>query len=131
MADDDYVFPGFYDPREYDGYSKLPHDFIDDALSRINNLAEMKVVLYVLRHTWGFQEIDTWKYFSIDHFMNGRMYSDGRRMDSGTGLSEMSVRHGLKKAVEHGYLCEKVDKRDLARIRKSYKLKIRQTESGV
>lgn len=123
-------FSGFYDPRCYDGYSKLPHEFIDDALSRIDSLAEMKVVLYVLRHTWGFQEFDTFKKITTDEFMHGRKRRDGTRMDNGTGLSDFGVRDGLAKAVKHGYLLCEVDKRDLGRIKKYYRLKMRDEEEA-
>ncbi len=114
------VYPGF-DLSEMLGYSQLYHDWLDDIL-QIDNLAEMKVVLYIFRHTCGFHEDDEYKHLTIDDFMNGR-YSSSGRMDKGTGLSEMSVRNGLKKAEDEGYILSKTDSRDKARIRKSYRLR--------
>jgi len=60
--------------------------------------------------------------------MHGRKKKDGTRMDNGTGLSNTSVVDGTKRAVEHGYLDEEIDNRDKARIKKSYRLKMRKQE---
>ncbi len=61
--------------------------------------------------------------------MHGRKTSSGSRLDQGTGLSKPSVIDGLKSAVQHGYLAEEVDRRDAARIKKSYMPKMRRGES--
>jgi hypothetical protein len=121
-------FPGFSSPDD-EGFTRIPHDFFE-VCSQINNVAELKVILYIARHTWGFQEYSKWKRFSVNELMHGRR-SGGKRMDSGTGLSEMSVRHGLEKAVYHGYLVCGVDNRDLARITKYYYLKMHESEEQV
>lgn len=84
----------------------------------------MKVVEYVLRHTWGYSEYDIVKKITTDEFMHGRKGKDGNRIDSGTGLSNKSVVEGLSKAVEHGLLEVEIDDRDRARIKKYYKLKM-------
>lgn len=110
-------FKGFEKPTE--NYSKLPHSFIDQ-LPEIDTMAEMKVVLYLLRHTWGFSEFGKPKKLTTDEFANGRKKRDQSRMDSGTGLSENSVRAGLDKAVEHGFILVETDESDKARIEKWY-----------
>lgn len=118
------VFEGFFNPTMFVvGFTQLPHEFIEN-LHKIESIAEIKVILYVMRHTWGFQEFDTWKHLTTDEFMYGRMTKDGR-MDNGTGLSKVSVITGIEKAIEHGFLLCRVDNHDLARVRKSYKLKMR------
>jgi len=43
------MFPGFTEPTE--NWSKLPHSLIG-ALPDIRTVAELKVILYILRHTW-------------------------------------------------------------------------------
>ena len=56
-------FSGFVPPTE--NYSKLPHAMIE-ALPLVTSLAEMKVILYVLRHTWGYQDDE--KRINLDEF---------------------------------------------------------------
>ena len=123
-----FAFSGFDSSAIEMGYSQLAHEWLDNMLSGIDNLAELKVVLYIFRHTCGFQEPEDYKHITIDEFMSGRCYADGSRMDNGTGLSEMSVRSGLKKAEGEGYIEVKTNRRDLARIRKSYRLRFQECE---
>lgn len=113
------MFEGFDNPDRY-GFTRIPHDWID-LLPAIESLAELKILLYVARHTWGFQEVDTWKRITLEQFMHGR-----NSLDNGTGLSRKSVVAGLKQAIDHGYLLCKTDDKDKARIKKWYKLTIRQ-----
>jgi hypothetical protein len=114
------TFNGFTPPVS--NYFRMPNEWIN-ICAEITNLAELKVVQYVLRHTWGYHEYDGQpKPITIDEFMHGRKRKNGTRIDKGTGLSEMSVRNGLEKAIEHGYIICESDERDKARIKKSYKL---------
>ena len=121
------VFEGFSHPQDV-GFTRLPNDWLDE-LAQIDNLAELKIILYLARHSWGFQEYDQWKKITTDEFMNGRRYGDGTRMDNGTGLSEMSVRHGLHKAIEQGYILLGIDQHDKARKKLYYKLKMKAPKS--
>src|SRR5437899_8188066 len=98
-------------------------------MASIDNLAELKVIEYLMRHTWGFKEYDQFKFITIDEFMHGRLRSDGvTRMDKGTGLkSDRSVKDGLKAAIDDGYVvCEQDAK---AKVKKSYKLKMQQVDT--
>ncbi len=97
-----------------------------DITAEINNIAELKVVEYILRHTWGYQEYGVKKHITIDEFVNGRRRQDGSRMDLGTGLSERAVYDGLRKAVENGLIDEETDDSDRGRIKKSYSLRMRE-----
>lgn len=115
-------FDGFDIPRQ--NYSKLPHDLIF-ALPEIETVAELKVIIYTLRHTWGYAEYGKPKRITVDEYMFGRKRKDGTRIDNGTGLSENSVRAGLEKAIEHGFLLVEVNDSDKARIEKLYCLNIR------
>jgi len=112
-------FPGFDAPTQ--NYSKLPHALID-ALPMFHTHGELAVVLYILRHTWGFSEYDTPKRISLDEFVNGRKRSNGTRMDSGCGASLSSVQRALKLAETHGFIVSETDDTDAGRIAKSYKL---------
>jgi hypothetical protein len=113
------TFTGFPIPKQ--NYSKLPHSFID-LLPSFNSMAELKVVIYLLRHTWGYSEFGQTKKITIDEFMNGRKLKDGSRMDQGTGLSNNSVITGLKRAIDHKYILVEIDDHDKARIKKYYAL---------
>ena len=113
----DSIFAGFSKPKS--NYSKLPHELIDE-LPNINSLSELKVILYILRHTWGFS--DSEKRITIDEFCNGRKRADGTRIDGGCGISPNSVRSGLDSAVQHGYIVVEEDARDLARIKRFYSI---------
>ena len=78
------LFPGFDEPHEH--WSKLPHALIDQ-LPAISTMAELKVILYVLRHTWGNQDYEGGRRITLDEFSHGRKQRDGTRIDAGTGLS--------------------------------------------
>lgn len=121
-------FQGFVPPTS--NFYKTPNIWID-ICAEINNLAELKVVQYVLRHTWGYQEYEITKAITTDEFMHGRKRGDNTRMDKGTGLSNRSVIDGLRKAVDDGYLVCEIDDSDKARIIKSYALKMQSPASGV
>ena len=111
-------FPGFEKPQQ--NWSKMPHDII--AYMSAMAGSELKVVLYVLRHTWGYQEFGIVKRITLDEFQNGRKKSDGTRIDGGTGLSTNSVKEAVKKAVERGFLIRELDGRDPGRQSHAYAL---------
>ena len=94
-------FEGFSKPEA--NFFRLPNEWTD-ITAQVTSLAEMKLVEYVLRHTWGYSEYDIVKKITTDEFMHGRKGKDGNRIDHGTGLSNKSVIEGLHKAVEHGLL---------------------------
>lgn len=131
--DDDDVFPGFWHPDVYpeEGHTRLPHELIEH-MHRMSD-PELRIVLYIFRHTWGFQEIDNeiskkklgrGKKLTTDEFMKGRKLSDGTRMDEGTGLSDRGVKNGIAQALKHGYILCEVDDNDKARIKKYYSIKV-------
>src|SRR5436309_12621942 len=115
-------FEGFNKPEA--NFFRLPNEWTD-ITARITSLAELKLVEYVLKHTWGYSEFDMVKKITTDEFMSGRKKKNGERIDTGTGLSKPSVIEGLTSAVKHGLLEVEIDDSDKARIKKSYKLKMR------
>lgn len=121
-------FTGFVRPTS--NYFRMPNIWTD-ITAEIDSLAELKVVEYVLRHTWGFHEFGQPKAISIDEFMHGRRRADKSRMDKGTKLSRPSVIDGLKRAVNHGYLICVTDDSDPARITKSYALNMQDSQEDV
>jgi len=126
MTDTYKSFGGFSDPTQ--NWSRLPHQLIG-ALPLVSSLGEMKVILYVLRHTWGFHDND--KRISTDEFCNGRKHSfrykqkhpdESDRLDKGTGMSKAAVLRGIERAVEHGFIIVETDDSDRGRIKKYYRL---------
>jgi hypothetical protein len=113
------TFNGFEEPKE--NWSKLPHAFIG-ALPLVETEGELKVILYILRHTWGFQ--DTEKKITLDEFKNGRKRRDRTRLDAGTGLSKPTIIDGLERAEQHGFINVEVNDSDKARVKKLYSLRM-------
>ncbi|HYT45676.1 MAG TPA: hypothetical protein VEP90_25345 [Methylomirabilota bacterium] len=118
----DHEFAGFSKPEA--NFFRLPNEWTD-ITAHVTSLAEMKLVEYVLKHTWGYSEFDMVKKITTDEFMHGRKKKSGERVDIGTGLSNKSVIEGLNKAVAHGLLEVEIDDSDKARIKKYYKLKMK------
>jgi hypothetical protein len=114
-------FSGFPQEIRQTDFSILPNVWIN-VCAAIENLAELKVVLYIMRHTWGFNNYDSFVRITIDEFMNGRKRSDGSRMDMGTQLSKVAVVNGLALAEKDGFIVSELDESDKARKKKSYKL---------
>lgn len=125
MRQQEDIFEGFVGPEE--NWSKLPHTLINE-LHKINSLSELKVILYVLRHTWGYGDDE--KKITIDEFAQGRKRKDGRRIDNGIGMSEPAIRAGIRQAVVDGFLIVETDDSDKGRIKNYYSLKIRGKEVG-
>jgi DNA-binding PadR family transcriptional regulator len=121
------VFAGFDRPEA--NYFKMPNSWTD-ITAAIDSIAELKVVEYILRHTWGYQEYGLKKHITIDEFVRGRRRQDGSRMDRGTGLSERAVYDGLRKAVASGLIEEESDDSDRGRVKKSYSLKMRENRQA-
>ena len=118
-------FAGFEEPKE--NWSKLPHALIE-AMPQIETSGELKVILYILRHTWGYHNAqgkrDVEKKITLDEFMHGRRLRDRSRMDTGLGLSKPTIIDGLRRAEQHGFIEVDVDDSDGGRIKKFYRLKM-------
>jgi hypothetical protein len=116
-------FIGFSTPDDGYGYTQLPNELFE-VLDQIDSLTELKIILYILRHTWGFQEHEGQKKITTDEFMKGRKRKDGSRIDRGTGLSDYGVKDGIAKALKHGFITCEVDDGDKGRIKKCYGIKV-------
>lgn len=120
MSDDDpqeKPFTGFVNPKQ--NWSRLPHQLIN-ALPTFSSMAEIVVVLYILRHTWGYK--DKRKRITLDEFEHGRKRKNGTRIDAGVGMSKPSIVSGLKSANTHGFIVVEVDDSDKGRVKKFYSL---------
>ena len=86
---EEFVFGGFGLPR----YTTVPDEVFDILMARLSG-AELKVLLYIVRRTFGFKkEADT---ISIAQMCNGIRRADGSVLDNGTGLSRQSVITAVK-----------------------------------
>ncbi len=117
------TFSGFDIPRQ--NWFKIPSNWTDLTAS-MRSWAEQKVVEYVLRHTWGYQEYGGLKRITLDEFEHGRKRSDGTRIDRGVGMRRQAIISGIRQAVEDGFLIEEKDDSDKARVRKYYGLRMLQ-----
>lgn len=117
-------FEGFRKPEKPNkNFYHVPNEWTD-IMAGIDNLSELKVIEYIMRHTWGFKEYGTLKLFTTEEFVNGRKRKDGTRMDKGTGLGTTAAKQGIAKAIEHGYVICETDESDKGRIKKYYGLKM-------
>lgn len=90
-------FSGFYNPRS----TAVPDNFFDEVLPELSG-AEVKVLLYIFRRTFGFKrDSDN---ISLSQMVAGITRRDGRILDRGTGLGKTSVARALKQLVKKGYV---------------------------
>lgn len=120
------IFSGFALPAT-NAFS-LPLEFMD-ILAGITNIAELKIIIYIIRHTWSARQYGVERWITVDEFMFGvkEYQGDGTftRVDHGTQLCERSVVTGVQKALDAGYVECHIDDHDRGRVRKYYRLKLR------
>ncbi|HEX2914542.1 MAG TPA: replication protein [Chloroflexia bacterium] len=91
------TFHGYGQPT----FTAIPDLFLDHQMQDLTK-AELKVMLYIFRHTYGFQKhCDA---ISYSQFVEGITTRDGRRLDRGAGVSERSVVRALDVLVERGLI---------------------------
>jgi len=90
-----YTFPGFSTPN-----GTIIPDEVFDILLPVLSEAELKVLLYIARRTFGFKkDADN---ISLQQLQHGIITRDGRVLDNGTGLSKSAIIKGTKGLVERG-----------------------------
>ncbi|HEX2915996.1 MAG TPA: replication protein [Chloroflexia bacterium] len=91
------IFHGYGQPT----YTAIPDLFLDQQMQDLSG-TELKVMLYIFRHTYGFQKhCDA---ISYSQFVEGITTRDGRRLDRGAGVCERSVVRALDVLVERGLI---------------------------
>lgn len=86
-------FLGFRSPN----YTQVPDELFDDLLPDLNK-AELKILLYVTRRTFGFKkENDN---ISTHQIMKGIKTKSGKQLDRGTGLSNRAVINAVRSLEE-------------------------------
>jgi Bacteriophage replication protein O len=88
-TDNQATFPGFQFPTT----TPVPDEVFDVLMPQLSG-AELKVLLYICRRTFGFKkESDT---ISLHQIATGIKTRDGRVLDGGTGLCKRHVQRALK-----------------------------------
>src|SRR5262245_17278186 len=83
------AFRGFRSPT----YTMVPDEVFDELLVELSG-AELKVLLYIIRRTFGFKrESDT---ISLSQMLQGIATRDGRVLDRGVGLSKKTLLEALR-----------------------------------
>jgi hypothetical protein len=90
-------FAGFYKPYT----TPVPDNFFDDVLPDLSG-AEVKVLLYIFRRTFGWKKDSD--NISLSQLVSGITRRDGTVLDRGTGLSKPSVSRTLQQLVAKGML---------------------------
>jgi hypothetical protein len=86
-------FKGFISPR----YTQVPDELFDKLMAYLSG-AELKVLLYIIRRTFGFKkEAD---HISLKQICHGIKTREGEILDKGTGLSLSTVQIALKGLLE-------------------------------
>jgi hypothetical protein len=90
-------FRGF----RYPYYTQVPNEILDELLPDLTG-AELKVLLYIVRRTFGFQkDADA---IGLKQLVQGIRTRDGRQQDRGTGLAESSVIRARDGLLEKGII---------------------------
>src|SRR3954466_979968 len=90
-------FRGFRSPS----YTPVPDELFDELLVDLSG-AELKVLLYIIRRTFGFKrESDN---ISLSQMLTGLKTQDGRVLDRGVGLSKKTLLVALRALRERGVI---------------------------
>lgn len=112
-------FQGFDPPRQ--NWTRVPNALFD-RLPEFSSQGELAVVLYCVRHTWGWNASS--QRITLDEFEHGRLRRDGSRIDGGVGMANTSIIRGIKRAIEHGFLDVTEDGIDGGRMTKRYAVRV-------
>ena len=95
---DAYTFPGFSSPR----YTQIPDIVFDELQHRLSG-SEYKVLMYILRRTFGFKKDSD--NISLRQMQEGIVKSDGTRLDYGAGVqSKATLVSAVRKLEELGII---------------------------
>ena len=82
-------FKGFLSPR----YTQVPDELFDELMAHLSG-AGLRVLLYIIRRTFGFKKDSD--NISLNQICKGIMTKRGEVLDCGTGLSQNAVLSALK-----------------------------------
>src|SRR5712692_6896454 len=90
-------FKGYASPN----YTLVPDELFDQQLPDLSG-AELKVLLYVMRRTFGFKKDSD--NISLSQMLSGIKTRDGRQLDRGVGLSKPTLLKALRELIKKGIL---------------------------
>jgi Bacteriophage replication protein O len=91
------TWDGFEEPN----YTPVPDSLFDVLLPYLTD-AELRVLLYLIRRTYGFKKRSD--AVSLSQITNGIVKTDGTRLDSGAGISEAGAKRAIKGLVSKGII---------------------------
>lgn len=86
-------YKGYLSPN----YTPVPDELFDEQLPDLSG-AELKVLLYIIRRTFGFKKDSD--NISLNQLLNGITTKDGSVLDRGTGLSKKTLLETIRSLVE-------------------------------
>jgi len=90
-------FRGFRSPT----YTQVPDELFDELLPELSG-AELKVLLYIIRRTFGFKrDRDS---ISLSQMLHGVQSRSGEVFDRGAGVSKPTLLHALRSLEERGII---------------------------
>src|SRR3954451_22168029 len=95
-----YEFSGFLSPNT----TPVPDVLFDELLLQLDN-AELRVLLYIIRRTYGFKKSSD--DISISQMVDGITRKDGTVLDGGTGLARSSVKRAIIGLLEKNIIVRK------------------------
>ncbi len=90
-------YKGFSSPN----FTPTPDDLFDRFLSELNG-GELKVILYIIRRTFGFKKNSD--SISLNQLASGIETKSGKRIDKGTGLSLSAIKTAVKSLEKKGLI---------------------------
>jgi hypothetical protein len=97
MSDPTKQFQGFYVPNS----TQVPDTLFDDLMADLSG-AELKVVLYIIRRTFGFKrQSDT---IPINQMLHGITKKNGEVLDRGTGLAKPTLLRAIRSLTEQAII---------------------------
>ncbi|MFZ6028303.1 MAG: hypothetical protein ACOYYS_11365 [Chloroflexota bacterium] len=123
-------FVGFAEPSE--NYYRLPNNWFEIAALLRASFGErfaspLKMMEYILRHTWGYRRFDGQVRLSARDIYSGRNVN-GHQIDLGTGLSENSVTRAARALEKLGLIEMEYNDSDPARRIRSFRPRIHEEE---
>ncbi len=95
-----YKFAGFSSPNT----TPVPDVLFDELLLLLDN-AELRVLLYIIRRTFGFKR--STDDISISQMVDGITRKDGTVLDRGTGLARTSVKRAIRGLLDKQIIVRK------------------------
>jgi DNA-binding transcriptional ArsR family regulator len=93
MMQESFAFGGWITPN----FIMIPDQFFDEVMPHLSE-AELRVLLYIMRRTFGFTKAQD--NISLSQMVDGITAHDGQMLDGGCGLSKSAVAKGLKILLE-------------------------------